>query len=146
MSTYKIDVRSRGALFDGTAPEKIQATMRRWLQGYLDYVKRTAQALARERAYDTGRYMRGFRFETRVDRFLGLTGQLYNDDVPGKVNVIERGFPARPLARQPKSGGVRMGKGRKGTYIFQDTSDRTRGLVVPQSSMLGAELVRELGR
>jgi hypothetical protein len=136
------EIRQKGALLDGRAPRVVARVFRSWLQGALRFARDYARSIA---PVLTGAYRRSLIFRTHLRAGLA-SGELYSTDIPGKVRVIEYGFPPRPLARQPKSGGVRMGKGRAARMVFHRTEQHTRGLFRTQARVLEAELVKELAR
>lgn len=137
-----LEVRQKGALLDGRAPARIAGVFRSWLQGTMRFARDYARSIA---PVLTGTYRRSIVFRTRI-RARMLEGEMYSTDVAGKVRVIEDGFPARPLKRQPKSGGLRMGKGREGRKVFHRTEQHTRGLFRTQQRTLEVELARELAK
>lgn len=130
-TTTGIEVRSRGHLLDGTAPVAVRRASRRWLQGTLTLVRDFGRSIA---PVLTGRFKGSIRYRTR-DGAGGVEGEVYSDDVPGKVKVIERGFP-------PARAGL---KGRVGRYVFKRSFDRFHGLLASQEHVLVAEYQKELG-
>ena len=135
-----IEVRQRGVILTGQGGAVTARVLRRWLAGVFrvtrDYARGIAPVL-------TGRYRSSLIYRTH-QRGAVVSGEMYSTDIPGKVRVIEYGFPPRPLARQPKKGPTRMGKGRKPVYVFRRTEQHTRGLFRTQTRLLETELAREL--
>ena len=127
---WGVEIRQRGPLLDGRAKTIVPATLRRWVQGTLRRMQAHARSIA---PVLTGRYRTSLRYRTRVAGNI-VEGTLYSDDVPGKVRVIEFGFPPRT----PKH------KGRVGRYVFKRTYDRYSGLLASQARVLKSDLVRDL--
>lgn len=138
-----IEVTSRGLLTSDAWRSVVPRTVARWLRGVMEFGQRYARSIA---PVLTGTFRRSITV-SRV-RVVGsrMTAELYSTDVPGKVRVIEDGFEPRPLARQPKSGPTRMGRGRVGVRVFARTHLRVRGLIATQGERLASEVARELTR
>lgn len=150
MARAGIEVRAKGPLFDGRASRVVEQQTRKWLQGVLRYGRDYARSVA---PVLTGTFRSSIVYRTRIGR-AGIEGEVASGDVLGKVKVIERGFPARPLARQTKKGAIptdgsfgptlRYGKGRKGVFVFRRTFSRMEGLFASQSRSLAADISKEL--
>jgi hypothetical protein len=137
------EIRQKGALLDGRAPRVVARVFRSWLQGALRFARDYARSIA---PVVTGTYRRSIIFRTRLRAGL-VEGDLYSTDVPGKVRVIEYGFPPRLRKRQPKTiAGPFITKGREARMVFHRTEQHTRGLFRTQARVLEAELVKELAR
>jgi hypothetical protein len=137
-----IELKSTGALLDGRYRTVVPATLRRWVQGVLEETKRYARLIS---PVLTGRYRRSHRYRTTA-RGWDVRAEMFSDDIPGKVRVIEDGFPPRPLKRQPKRGPVRMGKGRKAERVYARSYTRMRGIYATQARLLESQLAKDLTR
>jgi hypothetical protein len=136
----RVEVKSKGAIFDGRYPGLIDRRLRVWTQGVMRLGRDFARSIA---PVLTGTFQRSIRYRTWVRKHR-LDAEIYSTDVAGKVRVIEDGFPPRPLKRQPKSGGVRMGKGREGRKVFERTHARLNSLVRSQARLLEVQLAKDL--
>jgi hypothetical protein len=137
------EIRQKGALLDGRAARVLARVLFHRVQGMTRFARDYGRSIA---PILTGTYWRSLVFRTRPRGPL-VEGTMYSTDVPGKVRVIEYGFPPRLKKRQPKkTAGPFRTKGREPRLVFHRTEQHMRGLFRTQTRALEVELARELSK
>lgn len=127
------DVEQRGVIFTGQAPTVVRNEAGRWMIDALSDMRRYAQGIA---PVDTGAYRSSLTATPPRQVGGAIEAMLFSTDIPGKVKVIEFGFPAaRPDL-----------KGRAGVFVFRRTHDTFEGAIGAAARQLGARITLRLNQ
>lgn len=132
MATIDVNTNEVGAVLDGTAHETIMRFTLGRIGAYIDRALIWARSIS---PVLTGTFRSSFAYQTRRTP-TGAEGLIWNTDTPGKVRVIEYGFP-------PARADLR---GRAPRHVFAGTVDHMEQVLIADGARLTVELVREVSR
>jgi hypothetical protein len=127
-----IEISTTGPLLDGRGTAAINRAVRRFVERGVHEARERMRLVA---PVLTGAYRRSLRTRV-VTRGMVTTGTIYSSDIPGKVRVIEHGFP-------PRRPGL---KGRRPRHVFRAGLNRANEYVRQAGPTVTATIATELNR